>query len=53
MVLFDLSSSPPATDTLIGMFLWVRLIVEELQYCYSDVALEERVLSLPKGLHEA
>jgi hypothetical protein len=36
-----------------GMFLWVRLVIEELGYCYSDAALEERALSLPKGLKEA
>jgi hypothetical protein len=35
------------------MFLWVRLVVEELRYCYSDADLEERAVSLPRGLEEA
>jgi hypothetical protein len=37
----------------VGMFLWVRLVVEELKYCYSDAALEETATSLPKGLKAA
>ncbi|KAM3064939.1 hypothetical protein ACMFMF_011556 [Clarireedia jacksonii] len=36
-----------------GMFLWVRLVVDELKYCYSDAALEETTTSLPKGLKAA
>lgn len=35
------------------MFLWVRLVVEELRYCYSDADLESTATSLPKGLKEA
>jgi hypothetical protein len=35
------------------MFLWVRLVVEELQYCYSDANLEETATALPRGLDEA
>jgi hypothetical protein len=35
------------------MFLWVRLVAEELQYCYSDADLEKRAVSLPRGLKEA
>jgi hypothetical protein len=35
------------------MFLWVRLVVEELRHCYSDLDLEETVTSLPRGLKEA
>jgi hypothetical protein len=37
----------------IGMFLWVRLVVEELRNCFSDWDLEEKANSLPKGLDEA
>ena len=37
----------------VGMFLWVRLVVDELKYCYSDVTLEETARSLPKGLKAA
>ncbi|TVY65596.1 Vegetative incompatibility protein HET-E-1 [Lachnellula suecica] len=36
-----------------GMFLWVRLVVEELRYCYSDADLENAATSLPKGLQKA
>ncbi|PMD47183.1 hypothetical protein L207DRAFT_448755, partial [Hyaloscypha variabilis F] len=36
-----------------GMFLWVRLVVDELKYCYSDAALEETASRLPKGLKAA
>jgi hypothetical protein len=35
------------------MFLWVRLVVEELRNCFSDWDLEEKANSLPKGLDEA
>jgi hypothetical protein len=35
------------------MFLWVRLVVDELRQCYSDADLEERSTSLPKGLEQA
>jgi len=37
----------------VGMFLWVRLVLNELKYCYSDAALEETATSLPKGLKAA
>jgi hypothetical protein len=37
----------------VGMFLWVRLVLHELKYCYSDAALEETATSLPKGLKAA
>lgn len=37
----------------VGMFLWVRLVMDELKYCYSDAALEETATSLPKGLKAA
>ena len=37
----------------VGMFLWVQLIINELEYCYSDTALEETATSLPKGLKAA
>ncbi|PQE30167.1 hypothetical protein CJF32_00003620 [Rutstroemia sp. NJR-2017a WRK4] len=36
-----------------GMFLWVRLVVHELKYCYSDVSLEETATRLPNGLKAA
>lgn len=35
------------------MFLWVRLVVEELRQCYNDTDLEEKAMSLPKGLEQA
>jgi len=35
------------------MFLWVRLMVDELRQCYSDADLEERATGLPKGLEKA
>ena len=36
-----------------GMFSWVRLVVEELRNCFSDLDLEGKVNRLPKGLDEA
>ncbi|CZR69490.1 related to vegetatible incompatibility protein HET-E-1 [Phialocephala subalpina] len=36
-----------------GMFLWVRLVVDELKHCYSDAAMETTATSLPKGLKAA
>ncbi|KAF7954690.1 hypothetical protein EAE96_005809 [Botrytis aclada] len=36
-----------------GMFLWVRLVLGELKFCYSDEALEKTVMGLPKGLKAA
>ncbi|KAH6692826.1 hypothetical protein BKA61DRAFT_714437, partial [Leptodontidium sp. MPI-SDFR-AT-0119] len=36
-----------------GMFLWVRLVVDELRTCGSDWELEERAKSLPRGLKKA
>ncbi|CAG8952745.1 hypothetical protein HYFRA_00008989 [Hymenoscyphus fraxineus] len=36
-----------------GMFLWVRLVINELKYCYSDAAMEETVTNLPRGLKAA
>ena len=35
------------------MFLWARLVVEELQHCFSEQDLEEQATRLPKGLKEA
>jgi hypothetical protein len=35
------------------MFLWVRLVIDELGYCYNEADLEPRAISLPRGLHEA
>jgi hypothetical protein len=46
-------TEPYQADCGAGMFLWVRLVVEELRYCYSDADLEERAVSLPRGLEEA
>ncbi|KAF8865135.1 hypothetical protein BDZ45DRAFT_474377 [Acephala macrosclerotiorum] len=36
-----------------GMFLWVRLVVDELRNCFSDWDLEEKANCLPRGLNEA
>ncbi|KAH7308822.1 hypothetical protein BKA65DRAFT_174630 [Rhexocercosporidium sp. MPI-PUGE-AT-0058] len=36
-----------------GMFLWVRLVVDELRACGSDWELEEKAESLPRGLKKA
>jgi hypothetical protein len=38
---------------IIGMFSWVRLVVEELRNCFSDLDLEGKFDRLPKGLDEA
>jgi hypothetical protein len=35
------------------MFLWVRLVAEELRQCYNDADLLEGAKSLPKGLEKA
>ncbi|KAF8859961.1 PLU-1-domain-containing protein [Acephala macrosclerotiorum] len=40
-------------DKADGMFLWVRLVVEELRNCFSDWDLEDRANSLPRGLKAA
>lgn len=40
-------------DDCTGMFLWVRLVIDELKGCGSDSELERTVLSLPKGLKAA
>lgn len=37
----------------LGMFLWVRLVIEELRNCFSDWDLEDRANSLPRGLKAA
>ncbi|KAI9640653.1 hypothetical protein NHQ30_010957 [Ciborinia camelliae] len=36
-----------------GMFLWVRLVVGELKYCYNDADLMQTAKGLPKGLESA
>ena len=36
-----------------GMFLWVRLILDELYKCYNIEELRETVEGLPKGIDEA
>ncbi|EXJ71755.1 uncharacterized protein A1O5_05565 [Cladophialophora psammophila CBS 110553] len=36
-----------------GMFLWVRLILEELYRCYSLAELRKTAEELPKGIEEA
>ncbi|KAF7855285.1 uncharacterized protein EAF02_011544 [Botrytis sinoallii] len=36
-----------------GMFLWARLVLDELKFCYSDGALERTAMGLPKGLKAA
>jgi len=35
------------------MFLWVRLVIDELGYCYNEGELEQRALHLPEGLKKA
>ncbi|EXJ84684.1 hypothetical protein A1O3_05354 [Capronia epimyces CBS 606.96] len=36
-----------------GMFLWVRLILKELESCYSMAELRKTAEELPKGIEEA
>ncbi|TVY89373.1 Vegetative incompatibility protein HET-E-1 [Lachnellula willkommii] len=40
-------------DKANGMFLWVRLVVAELRYCFCDADLETTATSLPRGLQKA
>ena len=40
-------------DLLPGMFLWVRLVMQSLNECYSEHDLLKAVDTLPKGLDEA
>jgi hypothetical protein len=35
------------------MFLWVRLILEELYRCYSMAELRKTAEELPKGIEKA
>jgi hypothetical protein len=44
---------PNPTDRLLGMFLWVRLVMQSLDKCDSAQELLEAVATLPKGLHKA
>jgi hypothetical protein len=48
--LFDPSTS---SDVFSRMFLWVKLIMKELEQCYSRRDLKECARSLPNGLKEA
>lgn len=41
------------THHLLGMFLWVRLVMQSLDKCGSSQELSEAVDTLPKGLHKA
>lgn len=50
---FILSEAPTSSDVFSGMFLWVKLIMKELEQCYSRRDLEECARSLPHGLKEA
>jgi len=50
---FASTNIPRHAQSLLGMFLWVRLVVEELKNCFSDWELESQANSLPKGLDEA
>ncbi|KAL3427321.1 NACHT domain-containing protein [Phlyctema vagabunda] len=36
-----------------GMFIWVRLVIEELRNCYTDADIEATALKIPKGLEKA
>jgi hypothetical protein len=48
-----LSDSSTMSDTFPGMFLWVKLIMKELEQCYSRSDLDECAQGLPHGLKEA
>lgn len=39
--------------TWVGMFLWVRLILDDLNTCYSLAELRKTAEELPKGIEEA
>ena len=41
------------TNRYIGMFLWARLVIDELKCCYNDSTLEKAAISLPRGLKAA
>lgn len=47
------SDSLNLSNAIQGMFLWVKLIMKELEQCYSKRDLEECAQSLPHGLKEA
>jgi hypothetical protein len=49
---FSTPSSQPFSN-ISGMFLWVRLVIDELRSCYSDWDLEATANSLPRGLKAA
>jgi hypothetical protein len=50
----EFSTTTSLTDNnYTGMFLWVRLVVDELKYSYNDAQMEEAATSLPKGLKAA
>ena len=44
---------PTLTHRTTGMFLWVRLILDELYKCYNIEELRKAVEGLPKGIDEA
>ena len=37
----------------IGMFLWIKLIIDELRQCYNDTDLKATTEGLPTGLKKA
>jgi hypothetical protein len=34
------------------MFLWARLVIDELKQCYSEADLEEVATTIPTGLDQ-
>jgi hypothetical protein len=42
-----------SADSFLGMFLWVRLVMQGLENCYSPQDLIDAVHALPEGLDEA
>jgi hypothetical protein len=48
-----LSDSSNMSNEFLGMFLWVKLIMKELEQCYNRRDLDECAQSLPHGLKEA
>jgi hypothetical protein len=48
-----LSDSSTMSNEFLGMFLWVKLIMKELEQCYNRSDLDECAQSLPHGLKDA
>jgi hypothetical protein len=41
------------TNYILGMFLWVRLVMNGLENCTSEQELQDAVNTLPEGLDKA